>query len=138
MDIPDYMLPTYQLNDVASLQYENITREAYTLVIDDSKDRLEYLGMKFMNPTEFLLKFTDSYLLEAENRKISDVKEFSNNGNLIAQAELSWTQEGNDFFMIISVIETKTHFYKLLSWSLLENRDQQYDDFIKISKSLKD
>ena len=53
MDIPDYMAKTYDLNEAASLQYQNFTKEAYAIAIVDFKDQLENLGMKFLNAKEF-------------------------------------------------------------------------------------
>ena len=138
IDIPDYMISTYNLNDVASIQYENTAKEAYTIVIEDSKSQLESVGIKFMNPNEFLTQFISNYLLDAVDRKLGSTSEFVANGNNHSQTELSWTQEEDKFFMLITVVETKTHFYKILSWSLVENKQTLYDDFMKISKSLKD
>jgi hypothetical protein len=138
IDIPDYMVSTYNLNDVASIQYENAAKEAYTIVIEDSKAQLESIGIKFMNPKEFLMQFTSGYLLEAVDRKLGSVSEFVSNGYNHSQTEMSWDQDGILFFMVITAVETNTHFYKILSWSIVENKQSLYEDFIKISKSLKD
>lgn len=138
VDIPDYMASTFDLNDVATLQYQNVNKEAYTIVIEDNKTQLENLGVKFVNPTDFLNQFVESYMADALDRSVSTATEFIENNNKHSQLELKWTLEGSKFFMLITVVETKTHFYKILSWSLEANKQQQYDDFIKISRSLKD
>ncbi len=138
VDIPDYMASTFELNDVATLQYQNVNKEAYTIVIEDNKTQLENLGVKFINPADFLKQFVDSYMLDAVERSVSEITEFVANNNKHAQQELYWTLEDSKFFMIITVVETKTHFYKILSWSLEANKSTQYNDFIKISKSLTD
>ena len=44
VSIPDYMTKTYKLNDAASLQYLNASKETYVIVIEDSKDELTDLG----------------------------------------------------------------------------------------------
>lgn len=138
LDIPDYMESTFDLNDVATLQYQNGAKEAYTIVIEDSKKRLYDMGIVFNNTNEFLKGFTDTYMIDSPGRTLSDITEFKANGNNHSQVEMIWNHEGNLFFMIITVVETKTHFYKILSWSLEANKNIQKDDFIKISKSLKD
>jgi hypothetical protein len=138
LDIPEYMTRTFQLNDVASLQYQNVNKEAYCIVIDDSKEQLEALGIKFVNPTEFLESFVAGYMTDVENRKVSANTEFQANGNKHCQTELTWKSEGNDFYMLITVVETNNSYYKILSWTLSKFKDTLKPDFVKISKSLKD
>lgn len=138
LDIPDYMVSTFNLNDVASCQYESTNKVAYTIVIEDSKAKLEDLGIKFINTTEFLSQFTNEYMIDALDRNLGKTTEFVENGNKHSQAELNWTLEGDKYFMIITAVETKTHYYKILSWSLVQNKDSLYNDFMRISKSLKD
>ena len=48
------------------------------------------------------------------------------------------TDEEVDYAMLITTVETKTHFYKILCWTLKENRDKLQKDFITIASSLKD
>ncbi|MBX0334071.1 hypothetical protein K3G39_12560 [Pontibacter sp. HSC-14F20] len=138
MEIPSYMVKTYELNDVASLQYFNKNKEAYTIVIEDSKDELELRGMKFENATDFLESFAADYKKEEKRRKLSKTKSFESNGNRLAQNELKWTDEDGDFFMLITAVETKTHFYKVICWTLAANAPQLQDDFRHLSASIKD
>lgn len=138
LDIPDYMTKTYSLNDVATLQYQNIQREAYSIVIEDEKAMLESLGIKFVDAADFLEQFIAEYKVGSENRKTSLHTTFNANGNPSAQIELEWTEEVGDFYMLITVVESKTHFYKIMSWTLAGNKDKLKSDFQKIAKSLKD
>lgn len=138
LEIPNYMAKTYDLNDVATLQYSNTVKEAYVIVIEDSKDELNSLSMIFQSPKEFLESFTKDYQLESENRSISEILEFENNGNRHAQVEMSWSAEDGNLFMLITTVETKEHFYKILCWTLLEYKDKLKEDYLTISKSLKD
>lgn len=138
MDIPEYMTITYDLNDVATLQYQNTAKEAYVIAIDDSKNHLEFVGLKFMNAREFLDDFIGAYKKDADKRKQGEIKEFVANDNKHAQVELSWTDEELDYAMLITAVETKTHFYKILCWTLKEHKDKLEKDFIAIAASLKD
>ncbi|MCP2045619.1 hypothetical protein [Pontibacter sp. HSC-36F09] len=138
MEIPSYMVKTYELNDVASLQYFNKNKDAYAIVIEDSKDELETKGMMFENATDFLDSFTADYKKEEKRRKLSKTKAFESNGNKIAQNELKWTDEDGDFFMLITAVETKTHFYKVICWTLAANAPQLKEDFKHLSESIKD
>lgn len=138
MEIPNYMAKTYDLNDAASLQYNNKVKEAYVIVIEDSKDELNSLSMIFQNPKEFLEAFTKDYHLESANRTISEIREFESNKNPHAQVEMSWSTDDGDLYMMITSVETKEHFYKILCWTLLEYKDNLKDDYLMISKSLVD
>ncbi|GAB1372059.1 hypothetical protein MASR1M45_21210 [Candidatus Kapaibacterium sp.] len=138
LDIPAYMTKTFNLNDVASLQYHNIHKEAYTIVIEDNKEHLEFLGIKFVDADDFLKNFIESYMVDAENRKTKSLSSFEENSNKHAQLEMTWDQEGNRFYMLVTVVESKTHFYKILCWTLDEYKDSLKPDFLKIAKSLKE
>lgn len=138
ISIPDYMVKTYELNDVASIQYQNTTKEAYIIVIEDAKDQLESMGIKFTDSKSFLDEFIKDYKIENENRSLRNITQFKANGNDCAQVELYWTEEETDFFMLITTIESKTHFYKILNWTMLSNAEGLKNDFRAIAKSLKD
>lgn len=138
MDVSNYMTKTFDLNDVASLQYQNTAKETYAVVIHDTKEELELAGMKFMNATEYLNAFITDYKIEAKNRKLSSIKEFSNNGHGHAQVELSWNEEEVDFYMLITIAETPSTFYNVMCWTVLENKELYKNDFVEMSKSIKD
>ncbi|HEX2934498.1 MAG TPA: hypothetical protein VHO72_04025 [Bacteroidales bacterium] len=138
MDIPDYLTKTFSLNDAASLQYQNVSKEAYVIAIEDNKDELESLGMKFVSAKDFLMYFLKDFHKGATNRKESSVAEFEANKNKHAQVELTWTNDSTDFYMLITSVETPNHFYKILCWTIAENKEMLKNDFVRISKSLKD
>lgn len=138
LDIPDYMTRTFQLNDAASLQYQNINKEAYCIVIEDSKEHLSALGIKFVDAKDFLDNFLSSYMVDVADRNVSKNVNFNSNGNSHSQAELTWSNDDGSYYMLITSVETKYYFYKILCWIIAENKKLLKDDFIKISKSLKD
>lgn len=138
MDIPDYLTRTYSLNDVASLQYQNTSRSAYVIVIEDSKAHLQEVGVKFMHAKDFLESFTAEFKKDKDNRRLTPVNEFRSNGYGHAQTELQWTEDGTDFYMLITGVETPGHFYKIMCWTIGDNRSNIEADFRRISRSLKE
>ena len=138
LEIPGYMTKSFQLNDVASLQFQNISKEAYVIVIEDAKDHLESVGMKFVNAKDFLEYFISDYKSGTENRTVSEVNEFKSNGNDHAQVELTWLEDDTDLFMLITAVETDTHFYKIMCWTTIDYLTILKEDYKHISKSLKD
>lgn len=138
MSIPDYMVKAYDLNDVALLQYQSAIKDAYVVVIEDAKDHLEAVGMKYNNPTEFLNSFTEDYMKDAKGRKLGSVNSSEKNGNKHAQTELTWKDKDGEYFMLITVTETNGHFYKTLCWTSLKNKESLLSDFDTMAKSIKD
>jgi hypothetical protein len=138
MEIPDYMQRVFDLNEVATLQYLSEDPEAYMVVIEDRKEELDYFGLSFEGPEDFLKNFTDTYNVNAENRKLEEVINFHGNGNKFSQVKMTWTIEEVDYLMLITSVETNTHFYKILAWTSLANRDALLDDFIRMSSSIRD
>jgi hypothetical protein len=138
MEIPDYLAKTYSLNEVATLQYMNSNKEAYVIVIEDSKELLESLGTKFVDSKDFLDNFTSTFHKNDKNRTLGAVSQFTSNNNKHSQVEMTWENDGLNFYMIITGVETPTHFYKIMTWTISENKDLLKSDFLRISKSLKD
>ncbi len=138
LEIPEYLTKTYQLNDVASLQYMNALKESYVIVIEDSKDHLKEVGTKFIDSEDFLKNFIKDYQIESTNRKVSKIKNFVSNDFEHSQVEMSWESDGSELFMIITAVETQEHFYKILCWTLDQYKNDFKSDFKRISQSLKE
>lgn len=138
LNIPNYMAKTFDLNDVATLEYKNVAKETYLVVIEDDKAELNSVGMIFTSPAEFLEHFVKGYYAVADERKLSEVVTFENNGNLFAQVELTFNDPDGRLFFLITSVESKTHFYKILCWTLREYEDQYKNDFKEMAKSLQD
>src|SRR5690606_7945740 len=138
LDIPDYFVKCYDLNDIASMQYKNLVKNTYLIVIEDNKEELDFVGMAFNSATEFLDFFIEDYYIEAKNRTVTEPTTFEKNNNSFSQVEFSFSDEDGDFFMLITAAETQTHFYKIMIWTLLENKDQYLNDFKRIASSLVD
>ncbi len=142
LEVPNYMEKTFTLNEDATLQYQNTAKEAYVIVLDDDKDELKEYGMKFVDAHDFLDFFTKDYKKDAKVRKLGKASDFSINGNKCAQVDFSWEEEDENGifngYMLITAVETKGHFYKILCWTVNTNKDLLKEDFKKISQSLKD
>jgi hypothetical protein len=138
MDLPEYLTRTFSLNDVATLQYQNTAKSTYVIVIEDSKEQLQEVGMKFVSPKDFLENFSQEFKKDMENRKLAPTTEFKSNGYAHAQTELYWTEEGNDFYMLITGVETQGYFYKILCWTPKANQAAVQADFQRISRSIKE
>lgn len=138
IEVPEYMDRVYDLNSVASLQYMNTSKPAYVIVIEDSKAELKYYDIFFAGARDFLTEFLDTYNLDVENRELSPIIDFTVGGVRYSQVKMTWSEEVSDLFMLITVVETATHFYKILSWTHRDMMDELIDDFIRIAASLRE
>ena len=75
---------------------------------------------------------------DAENREVSDVIDFENNGNTYSQVELTVETADVELFMLITAVESESHYYKILCWTMLEYKEKYKDDFKRIAQSIKD
>ena len=138
MDIPDYMTRAYNLNDVASLQYQNLAIPAFLIVIEDEKSELDSVGMKFSGAADFLDLFTRDFKKDAVGRRLSETAQFTSNSKTHAQAEIYWKEEETEYFMLVTAVESAGYYYKILCWAPLEAKGRVDADFRRASKSIRD
>lgn len=135
LNIPDYMTATTELNKSASLQYQNTLKEAYVIVIEDNKAQLDSLGMRFTDPQDFYDGFITDFTSGLENKKFTGTKRIKIGPNSAVQAEVSAMFDGNPIWYFITVVESPTHFYKIISWTLEENKNKLKPDYVKMVNS---
>jgi hypothetical protein len=139
IDIPDYMNRTVGLNDVATVQYKNSVKDIYTIVIEDSKEELAIADIFYSSLKEFQEEFEKDFIKEEEKRTSSTPLFTTKNDNNFVEYEVSYYDEELkiEVYYLVGIVETKSHFYKVLSWTNLANKDKFKVDFQKILYSLK-
>lgn len=138
MEVPDHMTRVFNLNDAASLQYQNLDIPSFIIVIEDDKEELQTVDMKFGGPVDFLDFFVKDFKKDAAERRVSPTATFTSNGMEHAQREIVWKEEASEFFMLVTAVETVGHFYKVLCWAPTEARGRVEDDFRRASKSIRE
>lgn len=141
--VPDYMTKTVTLNDVATMQYINSAKNAYLVIIDDSKENLEMKGIKFVSLKDFHDDNIKHLKAEENDPVESDAVEFEANGNKFYQTELNVNFKEKDnlevkITYLITYVETKEHYYQILCWSLTPEYKNLLADFKKIAASIRD
>ncbi len=143
MSVPDYMVKTTSLNDVALMQYMNKIKEAYVVVIEDAKEDLEAEGTKYSSLKEFHDSVIES--LKSEDPKAQESKpiEFQQNGNKFYQTDLYATLQTEDrkeikVTYLVTYVESKTHYYQVLCWTLTSSYKDLVGDFKQIASTIRD
>ncbi|MBC5841060.1 MAG: hypothetical protein K2Y30_07135 [Flavobacteriaceae bacterium] len=139
ISIPDYMTRTIGLNDVATVQYKNSVKDIYTIVIEDSKEELTIADIFYTSLQEFQEEFEADFIKDEEKRTSSKPIFTTKNNINFAEYDVSYYDKELkiDVYYLVGIAETKSHFYKILSWTNLENKEKFKTDFQKILYSLK-
>jgi len=138
--LPEYMSRTIGINSSASIQYKNAVKDVYGFVIIDSKDEMALADLKYANINEFYEDFIKDFLAEEDKRKISKpVYQTKGEINFVECDASYYDKEANaEIFYLVGIVETKTAYYKVLSWALADNKEKFKADFQSIIYSVKD
>jgi hypothetical protein len=138
ISMPEYMNRTLELNEVALVQYQNREKETYCFVIEDFKEDLVLADLHFNNVTEFFDDFVNEYKTNFETSEIKNKKVFKNGNYNYVQCDFSYEVDEEFVSMLITVVETKNYYYKILCWTIPEYKEKHRADFEKIALSLRD
>lgn len=140
ISLPEYMSRTMGLNDSAILQYKNTVKDVYGFIIEDNKEELVLVDMNYSSINEFCEDFAKDFLKD-EKKKTFSYPEYKTIGNInFAEFDASYydKETKGEIYYLVGIVETKTSFYKVISFTSIENKDKFKTDFQKILYSLKD
>lgn len=140
VSLPDYMNRTMGLNSASILQYKSTIKDVYGFVIEDNKEELALVDMNFSSINEFCENFANDFL-KGEKKKTFSYPEFKTIGDInFAEFEASYydKEAKGEIFYLVGIVETKTSYYKVISYTSLQNKDKFKADFQKILYSLTD
>lgn len=140
ISLPEYMSKTSGLNTSAAIQYKSSVKDVYGFAISDTKEDLLLSEMKFSSINEFYESFIVTFLKDEEKRTVSASKSKKIGETNFIESDASYFDKEAkiEIFYLVGIVETKTSFYKVISWSTLDNKDKFKADFQKILYSLKD
>lgn len=144
VSLPKYMRKTSELNDDASLQYQNVFKEAYVIVIDEPKE-------EFVDVFKELDQYSDKYSL-VENYRDVQLQLFAESMNIENETTpVSMEINGLDAEMLeidgkvqgiedkityfLTFIEGDEKVYMIMAWTMLNRKDTYRADFENITKS---
>lgn len=132
--LPDYMIRTVGLNGSANFQYKSEVKDVYGFVIGDDKEELKLAELNYASVTEFNEDFLKSFLTEVEKKNIGIpvLKKIGENNFLECDVTYFDKDAGIEIYYLVGIVETKSAFYKILSWSAAENKGKFKADFQKI------
>ena len=135
LELPDFLSEAQNLNPEASLQYQNPLKEFYVIVLDEPKT-------DFPNPAEINLEEYRTILRENLKGTLQSPSFLNERDTVIKglKAKLfSLTDQtgGLKIYYQFAYIESKTHFYQILTWTLEDRKDKFSNEMAKIIASFK-
>jgi len=146
IDIPKYIKPATDLNDVASLQYQNIFKETYIIIIDELKSEVDtaFRTAGVYNDSISMVKNYRNVQLQLLGEKINvsnepEPKALQINGLDAESVEMEGTVSGitEPVAYWLTFVEGKDKVYMIMTWTLLKSKDKYSDTFEKMAQSFK-
>lgn len=140
ISLPSYMERTVGQIDASAVEYRNQANDLYGYVTFDTKENLELTKQKYASILEYQETLLKNFIKDKEKRIVSKpLSQKRGNINFIETEVTFHDKETNDdFYYLIGSVETKTTFYRIISWSLAKNKNKFKEDFQKILYSIKD
>ena len=143
ISVPSFLTEGRNLNEVASLQYQNIWKEFYVIVIDESKSEL-HEALIHTNQTEVYsddLKGYSELLINGFEEGVNVIQKSESTDAMINNMPaklltISGQVNGIDIFYSIAFIEGEHQYYQILVWTLLDKKNQYEDLMNKVIHSL--
>ena len=138
--LPNYMSRTTGLNSASIIQYKSAVKDIYGFIIEDNKEELALADLNFASINEFFENFITDFVKDEEKRQVSEPI-FQKKGSInFAECDVTYydKEAKADIYYLVGIVETKSAFYKVLSWSDAEHKDRFKADFQKIIYSLRD
>jgi len=132
MELPDYLTEANGINEEAEVQYQNVIREVYLVVIRESK--ADTYGYTFDSYCDFVKNNVKEVTVgEFENEEHVRVNNMSS-----LQFEAFEDLDGTMIYYFIGVFESENNFYQVLAWTLKSRMDEYKPDLKRMVNSLKE
>jgi hypothetical protein len=147
MSVPEYMSKASSLNEGASLQYQNLFKEAYVIVIDEEKEVYvnSYKELSVYDTTRSVISnYTDTQIQSiSENVEVlgkTQVKSHRVNGLKATTIEIDATLEGveSSITYFLTCVEGADKLYMILAWTLQDRKDRHRDTFQQMVKTFRE
>ena len=144
IDLPDYMEETFQLNNEASLQYQNLFKELYIIIVDEPKNEFheaisqEHYANEY---TKDIQGYSDFLIDTYPEREVTreDLIPAKINGLDARIFEMKeTTEDGYDICFKAVNIEGRANYYQVMVWTLAENKEKYADLIDTIINSFKE
>lgn len=143
IDLPDSMEKAENLNEDASLQYQNLLGELYTIVIDETKESFHNAivinGVDIEPSLEGYSNVVRNNFTETvEGLTISEEAETTIHGKKAKLFSISGNVQGYDVFYRYAIVEGKSSYYQIMVWTEKSKKESHKETINRIITSFKE
>ena len=138
MSVPDYLQPCTDLHKDASMQYQNVEKDIYALVIDEKKKTMQNYSLDYDIDTYFNNISSQGFSENIKGAKVSVPFRQEIHGQKALIAEVTGKMENNDVYYKLGLIETPYEFYQILVWTRASNKAELEPDIVKMVESFQE
>ncbi len=145
MELPEFLTKTTTLSEEASLQYQNIPREIYIMVIDEPKSELkeviaanaleDYYTTNLDGYAQLLYNGIDS---RTNLDSMPNLKSKKLNGLDAKTCAFTGTVQGLHIYWSLAFVEGKNNYYQVMTWTLLNKKEEYKDIMDAMTNSFKE
>lgn len=136
--MPAYMKPCNDIVKDASLQYQNLEKDIYAIVIDEKKVTMQDYDLNFNLDSYYNSISSQGFSENIKNGKISIPGRQEINGNKALIADITGKLEDNEVYYKFAVIESPYEFYQIMTWTRASHREKLEKDMTKMIESFKE
>ena len=141
VDLPEYMTEVDLQNPNAQLQYGDILKEHYVLVIEERVSDLESLGFDFTieDYMDFALENVLNTISNSKSERLNEtVKNDTGIDYITYKIWGTFDEEDIDVYYRLTVYKSDDNFYNLMTWCMAED-ERAYEPIMdKMVKSFKE
>jgi hypothetical protein len=145
VDLPAFMSRGSDLNENASLQFQNVQKELYIIVIEDLKVDLG----KSLIENQLTADYSDdlkgyskliwgNFIQSMEVDEQSEQRDTIINGLPSRLLDIQGTNDGVKAFFKFALIEGKSNYYQLLVWTLPEKKQEFSSKMTRMIQSFRE
>lgn len=138
INIPDYLQPCADIHKDASLQYQNVDKDIYAIVINEKKITMQAYDLDYDLDLYFNSVASRPFLETIKDGKVSPPGRQEINGNKAIIAEITGKIEANEVYYRMAVIESPYEYYQVLIWTRAANKDKYLADMTQMIESFKE
>lgn len=145
ISIPSFLNKASDLNEDASLQYMNESKEYYVIVIDEDKEEFheaintESLSDQYsQNLDGYANLLIDNFGYSAKIKSKTKISETTIHGMPARWININASFDGVDVFCSLSYLEGKSSYYQVFAWTLLEKEKQFKSSLNAIAQTLQE
>ena len=134
IELPGDMSPmTIEINEDASLQYANLFKEKYIMIIHEEKSEINEAFQYTIDLQEFTNIIVQGY--EESANSVVNISDISIDGFIGNMVKMDGEMDGINITWHAILIESKSYFYQICFWTLTSRKNKHMEGLFNSAKT---